>query len=152
MNRKILILLAIGLTLLATGRGAQGQYVSADTYTRYELLAPDANSFRILYEVAETSPGAKFHFNIIRPGSDASDEAVYDLATGKQLKAAEGNLYRREKLLHGRQRTGLGSQLWAIAQHRRVAERLVSDCAGIAGNDPNVARWSCVGVRGQSAQ
>ncbi|HEX4947120.1 MAG TPA: hypothetical protein VFZ34_10665 [Blastocatellia bacterium] len=65
---------------------AHGQYISADTYTRYELLAPETNSFRILYEVTETRPGAKFHFNIIRPGSEASDEAVYDLATGKPLK------------------------------------------------------------------
>jgi hypothetical protein len=65
---------------------AQGQYVSADTYTRYELLAPETNSFRIFYEVTETSPGARFHFNIIRPGSEASDESVYDLATGKPLK------------------------------------------------------------------
>jgi hypothetical protein len=65
---------------------AQSQYVSADTYTRYELLAPETNSFRIFYEVTETSPGARFHFNIIRPGSEASDESVFDLATGKPLK------------------------------------------------------------------
>src|SRR5204863_5498891 len=55
-------------------------------YTRYELLAPETSSFRILYEVTETRPGARFHFNIIRPGSEASDEAVYDLSTGKPLK------------------------------------------------------------------
>jgi hypothetical protein len=65
---------------------AHSQYVSADTYTRYELLAPETNSFRIFYEVTETSPGARFHFNTIRPGSEASDESVYDLATGKPLK------------------------------------------------------------------
>jgi hypothetical protein len=65
---------------------AQSPYVSTDTYTRYELLAPETNSFRIFYEVTETSPGARFHFNIIRPGSEASDESVYDLATGKPLK------------------------------------------------------------------
>ncbi|MCI0387844.1 MAG: hypothetical protein MOB07_03605 [Acidobacteria bacterium] len=73
-------------TLLLYTVSAQGQYVSADTYTRYELLAPETNSFRIFYEVTESSPGARFHFNIIRPGSEASDEAVYDLATGKPLK------------------------------------------------------------------
>jgi hypothetical protein len=72
--------------LLLYSSSAQGQYVSPDTYTRYELLAPETNSFRIFYEVTETSPGARFHFNIIRPGSEASDEAVYDLATGKPLK------------------------------------------------------------------
>lgn len=62
------------------------QFVSSDTYTRYELLAPATHQFRILYEVTETKPGAKFHFNIIRPGSEASDESVVDLATGKPLK------------------------------------------------------------------
>ncbi|MGH9840795.1 MAG: hypothetical protein ACREEM_18620 [Blastocatellia bacterium] len=73
-------------TLLLYAASARSQYVSADTYTCYELLAPETNSFRIFYEVTETSPGARFHFNIIRPGSEASDEAVYDLATGKPLK------------------------------------------------------------------
>jgi hypothetical protein len=85
MSKRYLPFLTIAL-LMAIGHGAFGQYISADTYTRYELLAPETNSFRILYEVTETRPGAKFHFNIIRPGSEASDEAVYDLATGKPLK------------------------------------------------------------------
>ena len=75
-----------GTRLLHFAVSAPSQYVSADTYTRYELLAPETNSFRIFYEVTEISPGARFHFNIIRPGSEASDETVYDLATGKPLK------------------------------------------------------------------
>jgi hypothetical protein len=62
------------------------QFVSPDTYTRYELLAPESHQFKIYYEVTETRPGAKFHFNAIREGSDASDESVIDLATGKSLK------------------------------------------------------------------
>lgn len=36
--------------------------------------------------MTETKPGARFHFNAIRAGSEASDEEIYDLATGKQLK------------------------------------------------------------------
>lgn len=62
------------------------QYISSDTYTRYELLAPASHQFKIYYEVTETRSGAKFHFNAIREGSDASDESVIDLATGKPLK------------------------------------------------------------------
>src|SRR5215475_610079 len=73
-------------TLLLASIGARAQYISADTYTRYELLAPETHQFRIFYEVTETKPGAHFHFNPIRPGSEASDEEIYDLATGKQLK------------------------------------------------------------------
>ena len=83
-KRRMICFFALWL-LWPTG-AAFAQYVSADTYTRYELLAPETHQFRIFYEVTETRPGARFHFNIIRPGSEASDEAVYDLATGKPLK------------------------------------------------------------------
>jgi len=65
---------------------ASGQYISSDAYSRYELLAPDSHQFKIYYEVTETRPGARFHFNPIREGSEASDESVIDLATGKPLK------------------------------------------------------------------
>src|SRR6184192_297951 len=56
-----------------------------DEYTRYELLAPDSASFKILYEVSAATPGAKVFFNPIRKGSVASDEAVYDAMTGEPL-------------------------------------------------------------------
>ena|ERR1051325_4776738 len=65
---------------------AAAQYISSDTYTRYELLAPETHQFKIYYEVTETRAGARFHFNAIREGSDASDKSVVDLATGKSLK------------------------------------------------------------------
>jgi hypothetical protein len=58
----------------------------SDDYTRYELLAPETAQFRIVYEVTATSPGALFYFNPIRKGSEASDEAVYDRASGKPLR------------------------------------------------------------------
>jgi len=58
----------------------------SDDYTRYELLAPEAAQFRIVYEVTATTPGALFYFNPIRKGSEASDEAVYDRASGKPLR------------------------------------------------------------------
>jgi hypothetical protein len=57
----------------------------SDDYTRYELLAPDTRQFRIVYDVTATTPGAKYYFNVIRKGSEASDESVVDLATGKTL-------------------------------------------------------------------
>ena len=75
------------LLVILTGRGStSGQYISADTYTRYELLAPETHQFKIYYEVTETRVGARYHFNQIREGSEASDESVLDLATGKPLK------------------------------------------------------------------
>jgi hypothetical protein len=56
-----------------------------DEYTRYELLAPETASFKILYEVAATTAGAKFFYNPIRKGSSASDEGVYDAMLGTPL-------------------------------------------------------------------
>ena len=63
-----------------------GQSAGADDYTRYELLAPDGASFRIIYDVTATTPGARFYFNPIRKGSEARDESVLDLATGQPLR------------------------------------------------------------------
>jgi len=77
----------IGVLFVACSCAATpGQYISADTYTRYELLAPETHQFKIYYEVTETRVGARFHFNQIREGSEASDESVIDLATGKPLR------------------------------------------------------------------
>src|SRR5712671_4984 len=58
----------------------------SDAYTRYELLAPGSAKFRIVYEVTATSAGATFYFNPIRKGSVASNESVFDRATGKPLQ------------------------------------------------------------------
>lgn len=56
-----------------------------DDYSRYELLAPETASFRIVYEVTATQAGARYYFNAIRKGSEASDEAVYAQSTGAAL-------------------------------------------------------------------
>jgi hypothetical protein len=74
------------ICFLAYGVVVSAQFISGDTYTRYELLAPESHQFKIYYEVTETRAGARFHFNPIREGSEASDESVVDLATGKPLK------------------------------------------------------------------
>lgn len=78
--------------LFALSVGARAQVPSpilesheGDDYTRYELLAPASAQFRIVYEVTATRAGARYYFNIIRKGSEASDEAVYDQMTGKPL-------------------------------------------------------------------
>jgi hypothetical protein len=42
------------LLLLFSGYGASAQ--TTDDYTRYELLDPATNSFKILYEVSATTP------------------------------------------------------------------------------------------------
>jgi hypothetical protein len=61
----------------------------SDDYTRYELLDPSSASFRILYEVTATTPGARHFWNPIRKGSVASNENVTDPVSGLALKFTE---------------------------------------------------------------
>jgi len=75
--------------MFAATRAAVGQVpaqTESDAYTRYELLAPGTAKFRIIYEVTANTAGARYYFNPIRKGSVASDEHVYDRATGKPLE------------------------------------------------------------------
>ena len=85
-KRPTFLATTLMLVVFACCEVATAQFISADTYTRYELLAPETHQFKIYYEVTETRAGALFHFNEIREGSEASDESVVDLATGKPLK------------------------------------------------------------------
>jgi hypothetical protein len=81
------LLLFVSALFLSLPAAAQNR--SDDAYTRYELLAPETASFRIVYDVTAVSPGAKYFFNPIRQGSEASDESVIDLMTGAPLKFEE---------------------------------------------------------------
>jgi hypothetical protein len=81
------VVLGVSLTVvLATGAAGQSPQTESDAYTRYELLAPGSAKFRIIYEVTATTPGATYYFNPIRKGSVASNESVFDRATGKPLR------------------------------------------------------------------
>jgi hypothetical protein len=84
MIRALVFGIALGLQAEALAQNA-----SEDAYTRYELLDPASASFRIIYDVTASTPGARFFFNPIRPGSEASDESVVDLMTGAPLKFEE---------------------------------------------------------------
>lgn len=82
----------IALAMLCISGGARGesaQQQEADGYTRYELLAPESHKFRISYEVTAATSGATAYYNPIRPGSIATDEQVYDRATGRPLSFEE---------------------------------------------------------------
>jgi hypothetical protein len=76
MRKFTFFLAAILLPLVA---------IAMDEMTVYELLAPDSHKFAIRYDVSATEEGSKYYFNIIRPGSKASDEKVLDRASGKEL-------------------------------------------------------------------
>jgi hypothetical protein len=64
---------------------AAASAAAMDEMTVYELLEPSSHQFRIRYDIAATEAGATAYFNIIRPGSVASDEKVVDLASGEPL-------------------------------------------------------------------
>lgn len=83
-HAKAVFTAAVGWLLV--GGHAVAQPSESDDYTRYELLAPETAQFRIVYEVTATTPGTAFYFNPIRKGSAASDEAVFDRASGKPLR------------------------------------------------------------------
>ena len=76
----ILFFLGIGITVFAQSQ------TQRDSYTRYELLAPETNSFRIIYDVSATTNGAIYYYNTLRKGSEHHIDAVYDRMTGQQLK------------------------------------------------------------------
>jgi hypothetical protein len=84
--------LSFALLLIAVPALAQApappRQTQADDYTSYELLAPETQQFRILYDVAATTAGATVFLNPIRQGSVASDERITDLATGQPLTFA----------------------------------------------------------------
>ena len=68
------------------------QQTQGDSYTRYELLDPGSQRFRILYDVSATKAGAAHYWNTLRKGSEHEVGAVFDLYSGKELewKIVEG--------------------------------------------------------------
>jgi hypothetical protein len=56
-----------------------------DSYTRYELLDPASQKFRILYDVTATEAGATYYYNTLRKGSEHQVDGVTDLMTGKNM-------------------------------------------------------------------
>jgi hypothetical protein len=87
--RRLMTAAALLVTATVAASPLLAQNRSEDEYTRYELLAPETSSFKIVYDVTAVSPGAKFFFNPIRQGSVATDESVIDLMTGAPLKFQE---------------------------------------------------------------
>ena len=59
---------------------------SEDILTQYDLLEPESHQFAIRYDVSATQPDSTVYFNIIRPGSEATDEKVLDRASGKEIQ------------------------------------------------------------------
>ncbi len=60
------LLTALLLSQCPDLRAQSFRQTQTDDYTRYELLDPETQSFRIRYDVTATAAGARFYFNSIR--------------------------------------------------------------------------------------
>ncbi len=113
--RETLTLSTAVLAALLASCPLRGQQTPASTTPRCPHLAkanptstpatsfslPRLNSFKILYEVTATTPGATHFFNPIRKGSVASDESVFDAATHAALdfEIVSGSDARKDPLM-----------------------------------------------------
>jgi len=79
--RQLFLSLSIALATITIGQQTQ-----SDSYTRYELLEPSSQSFRIIYDVSATTAGAAYYWNTLRKGSEHKVDKVIDLYSGKELK------------------------------------------------------------------
>ena len=78
--------IAFFIFALIISPAVQAQQTQTDSYTQYELLAPETNSFRIYYYVSATNSGASYYFNTLRKGSEHTVTRVIDMMEGAELK------------------------------------------------------------------
>jgi hypothetical protein len=125
------IALALGTTVLA-----QPPQTVQDEYAVYDLLAPDTSSFRAVYEVSVTTPGATTFADGIGSGlttSSKPDDAVVDVMTGAPLKfevasrAIEVQLARPVPADGGQARLRITKTYTDAKNYRRDGEGLVFD-------------------------
>lgn len=77
---------AFSLILFTTVFHSFSQQTQTDSYTRYELLDPESQSFRIIYDVSATTAGATYYWNTLRKGSEHKVDEVIDLFSGNKLE------------------------------------------------------------------
>jgi hypothetical protein len=86
MTRTMFLLFGLVFTVAIS---AAAQNRGEDEYTRYELLAPETSSFKIIFDVTAVTPGAKVFFNAIHNTTQVSDLSATDLMTGAALGIKE---------------------------------------------------------------
>lgn len=64
----------------------QAQQTQNDSYTQYELLEPESQSFRIVYDVSATTANSTYYWNTLRRGSEHEINKVWDLFSGEELQ------------------------------------------------------------------
>ena len=121
---------------LTTSVLAQPPQTVQDEYAVYDLLAPDTSSFRTVYEVSVTTPGATMFADGIGSGlttANKPDDAVVDVMTGDPLKfevtgrAIEVKLARPVPAEGGQARLRITKTYTDAKNYRRDADGLVFD-------------------------
>jgi hypothetical protein len=135
--KTIMSALVVALALVAPVLGQPPQTVQ-DEYAVYDLLAPESASFRAIYEVSATTPGATTFADGIGSGlttESRSDDAVIDVMTGAPLKytvtsrAIEVQLARPVPADGGQARLLITKTYKDVKDYRRDGEGLVFDRA-----------------------
>ena len=80
-SKSITLLLIMTLSI-----SIQAQQTQTDSYTQYELLDAESQSFRIIYDVSATTAKANYYWNTLRRGSEHTVDKVWDLFSGDELK------------------------------------------------------------------
>jgi hypothetical protein len=102
-----IVVASLGLIPVPGVRGqnnAQSQRISERAYhdreILYELQSPESHAFRITHDYTARTPGERYYFNVVRPGSHVSDPESIDLDTGQMLKfeIISGRQARERKL------------------------------------------------------
>src|SRR4051812_39837656 len=123
---------------VATSLLAQPPLTVQDEYAVYDLLTPETASFRTIYEVAVTTPGATVFADRIGNGlttSNKADDAVVDVMTGAPLEFAVANgavqvhLARPVPADGGQARLRITKTYTDVKNYRRDGEGLVFDRA-----------------------
>jgi hypothetical protein len=123
---------------LTTALLAQPPQTVQDEYAVYDLLAPDSQSFRAIYEVSVTTPGATVFADGIGTGlttASKSDDAVVDVMTAAPLKfavtnnAIEVQLARPVPADGGQARLRITKTYQDVKGYRRDRDGLVFDRA-----------------------
>jgi hypothetical protein len=109
---SLVLLVCGGAAAQSGGPPGPPRQTQADDYT---------SQFKIVYEVTATTPGTRFFFNVIRAGSEASDEAAYDASSGQPLRfeVVTGAQARADGLVNADMTTGY-IKIWLL---RAVPEK-----------------------------
>jgi hypothetical protein len=86
MNHKCFLSLVVVFSSVCNIFSQELPQTQRDSYTRYELLEPVTQSFRIIYDVTATTPERNLYYNTLRKGSDHLVSSVYDMMSGNELR------------------------------------------------------------------